>query len=63
MQLSIPASAYVEIPNILGAYLQDENIGGKYKADLYQINSRLQTPITPVQRGEIIATITHKGKI
>ncbi|MEE2925034.1 MAG: hypothetical protein VX619_09680 [bacterium] len=56
MQLSIPASAYVEIPNILGAYLQDENtLEESIRKTYIKLTQNSKTPITPVQRGEIIA--------
>ena len=52
MQLSIPASAYIEIPSILGAYLQNENsLEDHIKQTYLELTQNSKSPITPLQEG------------
>ena len=56
LQLSIPASAYIEIPSILGAYLQNEDaLEDRIEQTYLELTQNSKSPITPLQRGEIIA--------
>ena len=63
LQVFLPATAYLELPSILGSYLQGNHaLEESIKQHFIQLTQTSSNPLTPLQRGELIAYQFISGK-